>query len=408
MPTSAEPRTNEFKAARNRYRLVKRISTGHVSSVWRGRDVVTGNEVVVKRLEPGSVRDPVARRRLEEEAAVGARVTHPNAVPVLDSIFNARDAAIVFPYVAGQTLAERLRQGGLLEPRQAVAICLALADVLAAAHASGVIHRDIKPGNILLADDGGTRLLDFGISHAVDTTASDESADDLTGSGMAIGTLPYMAPEQLTGDKPTPAADVYSLGVVLYEMLSGRRPFAGRSPSEQLALQADPPAPLDAPAALMQAVAGMLDPIPDQRPDATQIGRALRAWLDEREETDAATEPLAAVAPLRRPPRFRPATVAGVSVLGIALLIVAGLSLGGVGSTPGDGAQPTDVPVAVAPSSSHVPSATSGPPVSEPVPSPARGDQANPGDDEGNGGGRHRGNGNGKDKDHGDNGRHKR
>ena len=410
-----DPGTTEFKAARRRYRLDKRISAGRIASVWRGRDAVTGTDVVVKRLESGSARDPVARRRLEEEAAVGGRVTHPNAVPVLDSIFDRREAAIVFPYLPGRTLAERLRDDGPLEPRAAVPIALDLADVLAAAHASGVVHRDIKPGNILLADDGTTRLLDFGISQAVDQPASDESGeqgesrDELTGSGMAIGTLPYMAPEQLTGGRPTPAADVYALGVVLYEMLSGRRPFGGRSPSEQLALQAEPPAPMDAPAALTQVVLSALDPVPERRPDATQVGRALGAWLDNRTETEAPTAPVALVAPSSAARRFKPATLAGVAVLALALLIVAGLALAGGGLPPTDSGQPTDIAaVAAAPSSSPTPTPTPTPTSSTqtPAPAPAGDGQANQGGGGGGGhaGGKHKGH---RKHHHGHHGHHK-
>ena len=405
-PDAADPRTHEFQAARNRYRLVRRISTGQMASVWRARDAVTGSDVVVKRLEAGSLHDPVARRRLEEEAAVGDRITHPNAVPVIDSVFGQHEAAIVFPYVPGQTLAERLREGRPLEPRAAVAIALDVSDVLASAHHSDIVHRDIKPGNILLSDDGRTRVLDFGISQAVNSAAADESADELTGSGMAIGTLPYMAPEQLTGGRPTPAADVYSLGVVLYEMLSGRRPFHGRSPSEQLVLQSEPPVALDAPSSVTHVVTACLDPIPDRRPDATQVGRALRAWLDQREETEAATEPVAAVAPLRPAPRFRPATLAGVGVLGIGLLIVAGLALTGAGFPTRDSAQPTDVAVvALPPTPTPVPSPTPSPPKppDTPAPAPAGDGQANAGNGGGNGGGKkdrgkHKGHDNGQGK----------
>jgi serine/threonine protein kinase len=313
-------------------------------------------------------------------------------VPVLDSVFDKQEAAIVFPYLPGQSLAERLRDRGRLEPREAVAVALDIADVLASAHAAGVVHRDIKPGNILLCEDGSTRLLDFGISQAVDTAADDGTDPELTGSGMAIGTLPYMAPEQLTGGTPTPAADIYALGVVLYEMLAGSRPFHGRSPSEQLALQAEPPMAPDGPAALTQVAMSALDPVPERRPDATQVGRALGAWLDGRTETDAPTAPVAVVAPLRPEPRVRPATLAGAAVLGLALVIVAGLALAGAVAPATDTSAPTGLAgVAAAPSSSPVPSPTPSSTASpQPTPAAAVAGQVNPGPGDGHGGGKHK------------------
>ncbi len=219
-----------------RYRLISAISESQTSSVWLARDTLSGTKVAVKRLTSST--DDVARQRLSDEAQVSERVTHPGLVPVVDSWFEPGEAALVFPYVPGETLAQRLHETGPLGPRDAAAVALDLSDILAATHDAQLIHRDVKPGNVLLAKDGRTRLVDFGISASGDV---EEGSLELTGSGMAIGTLPYMAPEQLTGGTPTPAVDVYALGIVLYEMLSGTRPYNGKSPSEQLQLQQTPP-----------------------------------------------------------------------------------------------------------------------------------------------------------------------
>ncbi|MGI8929294.1 MAG: serine/threonine-protein kinase [Candidatus Limnocylindrales bacterium] len=288
--------TQTFRAQKKRYRLIQRIAQGPMSNVWRARDTLTGRDVVLKRLEAGSVDDPVARRRLADEAAASDLVSHPNSVPVVDTTFGNKEAALVFPYVQGQTLADRLRAGPPIAPRQAAAIALDVGDVLADAHDSGLVHRDVKPANILLGDDGRARLIDFGISRSIgqesDAYDASEAAIELTGSGMAIGTLPYMAPEHLTGAKPSPAADVFALGVVLYEMLAGSRPYDGRSPAEQLELQQRPPAAIEAPAALATLAMGALDPRPESRPSAAQFGRSLRAWLDGRSDAESATTTL--------------------------------------------------------------------------------------------------------------------
>jgi serine/threonine protein kinase len=292
-----QPETSVYSSAgdgtpkQKRYRFINAISESQTSSVWRARDTLTGTDVAVKRLT-GST-DDVARQRLTDEAQVSDRVSHPGLVPVLDSWFEPDEAALVFPYVPGQTLAQRLHETGPLSPRDAATIALELADILAATHDAQLIHRDVKPGNVLLAEDGRTRLVDFGISSSGDV---DEASLELTGSGMAIGTLPYMAPEQLTGGTPTPAVDVYALGIVLFEMLSGTRPYNGKSPTEQLHLQQSPPPPIAAPTAIAALMFAALDPVPERRPSAAQLGRSLWAWLDGRIDTDAPTALVAAAA----------------------------------------------------------------------------------------------------------------
>ena len=317
--------TQTFKAQKKRYRLVTRIAQGPMSNVWRARDTLTGHDVVIKRLEPQSVGDPVARRRLAHEAAASDLVSHPNSVPVLDTMFGKNEAALVFPFVAGRTLADRMRAGPPIAARDAAAIALDVCDVLADAHDSGLVHRDVKPANILLGDDGRARLIDFGISRSVDDDNAEDTvgaaAIELTGSGMAIGTLPYMAPEHLTGAKPSPAADVFALGVVFYEMLSGSRPYDGRSPAEQLELQQRPPAAINAPAALATLAMGALDARPESRPSAAQFGRSLRAWLDGRADAESATTTLP-IAPLPLAAQTPPSRRVNAGMIALAALFL--------------------------------------------------------------------------------------
>lgn len=354
------PVTQTFRTGARRYELIGPIHEGPIATVWRARDVLGDNQVVVKQLNGASASDAVARARLQEEAGATQRVSHPGAVPVIDTIFSTGRAALVFPYVPGRTLAERLRDDVPVAEQEAARIALGLADVLAAAHAAGIVHRDVKPANVLLGDDGRVRLLDFGIART-------ELPLELTGSGTAIGTLPYMAPEQLTGSNPAPSADVFSLGVVTYETLAGARPFNGTSPVAQLEEHRTPPAPLEVAAPLAALVAAMLNPVPGERPSAEQIGRTLRGWLDGRIDAEAVTAAVATVAPIEPAAVKRKSNVprlAGVG-LGAAIVLLAGaVTLLGLGSQPA-AVNPTDQPsyaaVAVAPTAEPTPARTTAP-----------------------------------------------
>jgi hypothetical protein len=179
-----------------------------------------------------------------------------------------------------------------------------------------VIHRDVKPANILLGTDGRARLFDFGISRAVDQA---DRGHELTGAGLAIGTLPYMAPEQLAAEPVTPASDIYGLGVVLYELLAGRRPYAASSPVGLSREQSHPPAPIaGAPRPLAELAMAALAADAARRPNAHQLARGLRAWLDQRVESEA---PTAAVAATRRTRPTRP--LRAVVALGLIVIVLA-------------------------------------------------------------------------------------
>jgi serine/threonine protein kinase len=294
----ADSPTRTVRATRSRYQPQEELGHGASATVWRARDTQTGREVALKRFHPHLVSDPVARTRIEDEAATASRVSHPNVVRAIELIDDRDGLTLVFPYVEGETLATRLANGPRIAPREAASVALDIADALALAHQQGVVHRDVKPGNVLLGADGRARLLDFGISHAVD---AGQTAHDLTGAGMAIGTLPYMAPEQLAAEPTTPASDVYALGVVLYEMLAGKRPYAASSPVTLANEQAHPPAPIgDAPDALVDLALGAMAVDVGARPDAAQLARGLSAWLDGRSDAAAATS-LVVAAPPRRP-----------------------------------------------------------------------------------------------------------
>ena len=312
----AESPTQTMRATRRRYELRSELGHGATATVWRARDTTTGRDVALKRFHPHLVADPVARQRIEDEAAAASRVSHPNIVSAVELIDDREGLALVFPYVAGETLAKRLERKSRMAPRDAARIALDIADALAVAHSQGVVHRDVKPGNILLGKDGRARLLDFGISHAID---AGQTAHDLTGAGMTIGTLPYIAPEQLSAGPTTPASDVYALGVVLYEMLAGARPYAAASPVTLAQEQLQSPERIkNAPKPLVDLALAAITADVAARPDAAQLARGLSAWRDGRADADALTS-LGIAAPTAQ--RSRPAL--GWLAVGLAAVVLA-------------------------------------------------------------------------------------
>jgi serine/threonine protein kinase len=260
-----------------RYVLEQLLGTGATATAWRGRDRESGSAVVVKVLHAHLVSDQPARSRLRSEAAAATDVSHPAIVPAIELLMTDTEAALVFPYIAGTTLAARLGHGHRrrLAPAVSARIAADVAAALAAAHAHGVVHRDVKPSNILLDAQGRARLLDFGIAHAPEL-----GDDPLTRNGFTVGTLPYMSPEQLAGAAASPANDIFALGAVLYEMLAGRRPYDAATPAELAGAHGRPPADVpDAPRALLAVAWAALARDEAARPTAAQMVEGLERWL---------------------------------------------------------------------------------------------------------------------------------
>jgi eukaryotic-like serine/threonine-protein kinase len=205
-----------------RYRLVGRIGVGGMGEVWEADDTVLGRRVALKVLVQELADDAGATRRFVREARATAKLTHPNVTRVYDFDRDGGPPYLVMELLEGDTLADRLAAGPM-PPAEAARIGAAVADALDAAHSQGIIHRDIKPSNVLLTPAGEVKVMDFGIAAAADKTHS------TTGSGL-YGTAAYISPERAAGQAATPASDVYSLGAVLYELLTGRPPFLGDSP----------------------------------------------------------------------------------------------------------------------------------------------------------------------------------
>ncbi len=260
----------------DRYRLVERIAVGGSAEVWRAHDEQLDRPVAVKRLHPHLLPDAASRQRLVGEARAAARLGHPAIVGIYDVDAGGESAAIVMELVAGESLAARIDRDGPLPARDAVGITADVADALFHAHQQGVVHRDVKPGNVLLGTDGRTRLVDFGIAHSLAA-----SAERLTMAGTVIGTLRAMAPEQLAGGPITPRTDLYGLGAILHEALTGRPPYDATTPVALAdAQRAGPPALAGMDPALASAVAACLAFDPADRPlHAGALAAALRSWL---------------------------------------------------------------------------------------------------------------------------------
>lgn len=258
-----------------RYELGPRIARGGTATVYRAVDTRLERTVAVKLMHPHLAEDPAAADRFVREARAAARLSHPHVVSVLDQ-GHAADGVpyLVMEHVEGSTLRDLLRRRGALTPREALEVMEAALDGLAAAHRAGLVHRDVKPENVLIAAGGRVTVADFGLTRAV---------DQHTGSGTVLGTVGYASPELVTGQRVDTRADVYSAGIVLFELLCGRRPFEG-APLAVAHAHAEGRVPdlrsLDpgVPGALARLVARATARDPEDRPaDAREMLEQLRA-----------------------------------------------------------------------------------------------------------------------------------
>ena len=206
----------------DRYRVMERLGSGGMAVVYLAMDERLGRRVAVKRLHAGSPEDTA--KRFRREARLGASLNHPNIVTVYDTVTDEDSVVIVMECVEGESLADAVRRGRI-EPREAVRILRGVAAALDHAHEHGIVHRDVKPANVLLGRNGDVKVVDLGIATAVEGTR-------ITSSGSVMGTAAYMAPEQLDGRDAAPPTDIYALAAVAYEMLAGRPAYRGATPVE--------------------------------------------------------------------------------------------------------------------------------------------------------------------------------
>ena len=214
------------------YEIVSAIGSGGMGVVYRARDTRLGRNVALKVMATHIASDPMMRSRFETEVLAVASLSHPGILSIYELAVAGGIPFAVMELLEGRNLRERLT-GGPLPWREAAAIAAAIADALAAAHAKGIVHRDLKPENVFLTSDGQVKILDFGLAlQRLEVVASEGPTNARTAPAMVLGTFGYMSPEQVTGDPVDGRTDIFALGCLLFEMLSGRQLFSGATPQE--------------------------------------------------------------------------------------------------------------------------------------------------------------------------------
>jgi serine/threonine protein kinase len=348
-----------------RYRLTARIAGGGMGEVWRGRDERLQRAIAVKLLRPEHADSAEFRARLRVEARAAASITSERVVAVYDWGEECDDdgrwmSFIVMELIDGETVSTLLAREYTLAPRHVARLIQDVATALMHAHSCGVVHRDIKPANLLIGRDGRVKVADFGIARAQDATR-------LTATGALLGTATYLSPEQVHGHSLTPATDIFSLGVVAYQCLSGQPPFVadGEIATALARLQhSAPPLPATVPLGIAELVTGMLAEDPDLRPSAAVISQSALA-----PETDVAPTRVLPVGALAGTTRLMRSTLGGrrhgsrrsvalATITGLVLLAGVALALSGAfghsGTLGGSGAQ-TPAPHVAASSTANTP-----------------------------------------------------
>ncbi|MEV8229595.1 serine/threonine-protein kinase [Streptomyces sp. NPDC079167] len=272
--------TNAGLVLAGRYRLGEVLGRGGMGKVWRAQDEVLHRTVAVKELTAGlyvaEADRAVLHARTQKEARAAARITHPGVVTVHDVLEYDDRPWIVMQYVDGPSLADATKESGEVDPREAARIGLHVLSALRAAHGAGVLHRDVKPANVLLARDGQVLLTDFGI-------AAIEGDSTITRTGELVGSIDYLAPERVRGGDPGPASDLWSLGATLYTAVEGSSPFRRTSPisTMQAVVTEEPPPPLRG-GALAPVITALLRKDPADRPTAEEAERMLLDAMEGR------------------------------------------------------------------------------------------------------------------------------
>ncbi len=322
------------------YEILAPIGAGGMGEVWKALDTRLDREIALKFLPEAARTDPARRERFVREAKAASALNHPNIVTIYEVNSEGDNHFIAMELVHGKALSDVLHSRKQLPPALAVNYALQLSDGLGTAHRAGIVHRDIKPSNIMVTDDGLIKILDFGLAKWAITVSQGETdplraiSVPITLAGIAVGTVKYMSPEQSAGEPTGPRSDVFSIGIVLYEMIGGRRPFEGSSHMAILRalLSADPPslcsvAP-DAPKELARIAHKCLEKNPEARySDASELAADLRAF--DRQSVggpplNESTLTFRVQTGFHNPVHRRRSLLAGAVALGLALVSVAG------------------------------------------------------------------------------------
>jgi serine/threonine protein kinase len=327
-----------------RYRWVRLLGHGGMATVELAHDTELDRPVAIKRLAENLAANEEYKQRFLREARLAARLSHPNIVGVYDAGAENGIPYIVMEYVEGETVSDLLRHRGRLEPAEAVALGLQACSGLETAHDAGLVHRDIKPQNLLITPDGTLKIADFGIARSLDGT-------QLTQAGTVLGTAAYLAPEQAAGAQVTAAADIYALGAVVYELLTERPPYEADSLAELFAKQTEGSitplrelAPV-APARLEDAVMHALARAPEYRPESAAAFAAELAATPTVVTTvdQSRTKPMRRVRSRgRAESRRRRWVLSAAAIFAVALVaLILALSLGGGSKSPKPVAPPS-------------------------------------------------------------------
>ncbi|MFU0539235.1 serine/threonine-protein kinase [Gardnerella vaginalis] len=273
----------EGQLVHHRYRLDRRLAQGGMGEVWKGFDIQLGRIVAVKALRTDTSNVEAKLRRLRAEAHNSANLAHPNIAALFDYYEHDGIGFLIMEYVPSKSLADLYHKEKTVEPTRLLPILIQTARGLFVAHSHGVIHRDVKPANIMVSETGSVKITDFGVSYSSDQ-------EQITQDGMVVGTAQYISPEQAQGEQATAQSDIYSLGVVAYEGLCGHRPFTGTTPVDIAAAHVNdpvPPLPDSVDLQLRQFVMSMLSKNPEDRPkDALVVSKVLakieRRLLDQQ------------------------------------------------------------------------------------------------------------------------------
>lgn len=273
----------EGQLVHHRYRLDRRLAQGGMGEVWKGFDIQLGRIVAVKALRTDTSNVEAKLRRLRAEAHNSANLAHPNIAALFDYYEHDGIGFLIMEYVPSKSLADLYHKEKTVQPTRLLPILIQTARGLFVAHSHGVIHRDVKPANIMVSETGSVKITDFGVSYSSDQ-------EQITQDGMVVGTAQYISPEQAQGEQATAQSDIYSLGVVAYEGLCGHRPFTGTTPVDIAAAHVNdpvPPLPDSVDLQLRQFVMSMLSKNPKDRPkDALVVSKVLakieRRLLDQQ------------------------------------------------------------------------------------------------------------------------------